>query len=189
MSSLEQLAAAASRLSRLPSDLVAWLEIAEALSSAGHREDAADAYAGLGAAALLRVVPVRVRGYLAAALIFVAFADTLRPAVLGLKPPVVYEAFRIRPRSQVLEFFEELEKRHNTGPLLEVPFKNRYVMNYSVLVSAYHHRHTSACRSFFEAQAMSELQQLSERLPEATAITAAREMGFTTILLSPSLIV
>jgi len=139
--------------------------------------------AGLGAAALIAMVPTRLRTSLAIALILIAYVETLRPRVIGLEPRVIYRPVLLKPADSVLEFFQTLAEKGNSGPLLEVPYKTGVLAGPTGWLSAYHHRHTSACHATFPPPVVSEVRKLSEQIPDQDAIRAAREMGFTTILL------
>jgi hypothetical protein len=139
--------------------------------------------AGLGAAALIAMAPKRLRIFVAIALILIAYVETLRPRVIGLKPPVMYQPVLRKPADGVLEFFQTLAEKGNSGPLLEVPFKYGVLAGPTGWLSAYHHRRTSACHATFPPPVVFKVRELTERLPDQDAIRSAREMGFTTILL------
>jgi len=139
--------------------------------------------AGLGAAALIAMAPARLRTSVAIALILIAYVETLRPRVIGLEPPVIYRPVLLKPADGVLEFYETLAEKGNSGPILELPYKTGVLAGPTGWLSAYHHRRTSACHATFPPPVVSEVRELSERLPDQDAIRAAREMGFTTIVL------
>jgi len=140
--------------------------------------------AGLGAGALVRAAPERWRSAVAAALVLAAGLDTLRPAALGLAPRVVFEMTEIAPAREQVEFFQQLAERGNGGPLAEVPLdrKTQLRNNTAILLSAYHHRRTSACRNSFLPARLGELEATLARLPAADAVRELREQGFTTIV-------
>ena len=52
----------------------------------------------------------------------------------------------------------------------------------AVLLSAYHHRRTSACRATFPPPVVSQVRELSGLLPGPDGIRALGAMGFTTIV-------
>jgi hypothetical protein len=140
--------------------------------------------AGFGAAALIAMVPARFATPVAIALILVAYVDVARPRVIGLTPPVVYQPIKIRPTDDAIRFFQTLAEKGNTGPLLEVRDQGAPSRKEGpqVLLSAYHHRRTSACRATFPPPVISEVRNLSGLLPDPDAIRAIGAMGFTTIL-------
>jgi len=138
--------------------------------------------AGLGAAALIAMAPTRLRILLATALILIAYGETLRVRAMGFEAPIVYQPIRLKPREGAIEFFETLAQKGNTGPLLELPYKTGVFAAPTAWMSAYHRRRTSACLATFPPPVASEIRDLSERLPDPDAVHAAREMGFTTIL-------
>jgi len=140
--------------------------------------------AGLGAAAILRACPQRWRGAVAAALVLAAGVDTLRPAGLGLAPRVAFEMTEIAPAREQIAFFHELGERGSSGPIAEVPLdrKTQLRNNTAILLSAYHHRRTSACRNSFLPERLGELESTLARLPAPGAVRELRELGFTTIV-------
>jgi len=140
--------------------------------------------AGLGAAALVRAAPERWRSAVAAALVLAAGVDTLRPAGLGLSPRVAFEMTEIAPARKQVEFFQALADRNNSGPIAEVPLdrKTQLRNNTAILLSAYHHRRTSACRNSFLPARLGELEATLARLPAPGAVQELRDLGFTTIV-------
>jgi len=138
--------------------------------------------AGFGAAAVITMAPARLASAAAIGLILIAYVDTVRPRAIGLEPPVVYQPIRMKPREGAIEFFQKLAEKGNTGPLLEVGEDGAFVDAPQVLLSAYHHRRTSACRATFPPPIVSEIQKLRGALPHPDAIRALRAVGFTTIL-------
>jgi len=140
--------------------------------------------AGLGAAALLRLVPERWRGAAAALLVLAAAVDTLRPSGLGLTPRVAFEMTEIAPSREQIDFYRELAERGDAGPIAEVPLdrKSQLRNNTAILLSAYHHRRTSACRNSFLPTQLGELEATLARLPAPDAVRALREQGFATIV-------
>jgi len=139
--------------------------------------------AGFGAAGLIAMVPARFATPMAIALILIAYVDVARPRAIGLTPPVVYQPIRIRPTDDAIRFFQTLAEKGNTGPLLEVRNQREPLKEGpQVLLSAYHHRRTSACRATFPPPVVSKVRDVSELLPDPDAIRAVGAMGFTTIL-------
>ncbi len=140
--------------------------------------------AGLGVAALLRVAPARSRPVVVAALVLAAAIDTLRPPALGLAPRVAFEMTPIAPTSEQVGFFRELAELGNAGPIAEVPLDRRTQLrnNTAILLSAYHHRRTSACRNSFLPPRLGELETTLARLPDPSAVRALRDLGFTTVV-------
>ncbi len=149
--------------------------------------------AGIGFAGLLRLW--RWRGGWLVGLVCVAlvFVEVVRPPFLGLTPAVVYESFDARPRQLDIQFYEQLEARGNRGPLFEIPIpktpKGYFWPGTSpdILLSAYHHRRTSACYASYRQPHRSQLESISERLPSREAMEELRQFGFTTITLKYSM--
>jgi hypothetical protein len=140
--------------------------------------------AGLGAAAAIRITPRRYALVVAAALILLAYVDTLRPETLGLRPRFSYRAVPFRPSPEVITFFQKLAALGNTGPILEVPVNPDSFMTRSaaVFVQAYHRRPTSQCYNSYPGALRDEVKQISEGLPDTSAVRALQELGFTTIV-------
>jgi hypothetical protein len=145
---------------------------------------AASVLAGLGAAALLRRTPSRVAPIAATLLIAFSWVDALRPRTLGFEPRVEYRMVSMRPGADELAFFEELERRGNRGPLLEVPIHPEHAARVSkaILLSAYHLRRTSPCYNSFVPPATREVARLASELPDAAALRALASLGFTTVV-------
>jgi hypothetical protein len=148
--------------------------------------------AGLGAAGLMRVagshLPPRLSQAPAAALVLVTAAVVLLPDRLGLGPAAALESVRLRPPEQTLAFYEELEHRGDTGPMLELPIdldSTEYLMNgagMQTLLTAYHHRRTSGCYNAKRPPELATVEALAARLPDPKAWAALRAMGFRTIV-------
>jgi hypothetical protein len=144
--------------------------------------------AGLGAAALLRSLPVRFARIAAPVLILAAFAVAPgAPAWLTRGAPP-FDALTLRPPDAALEFFDALARSGNDGPLLELPI-DRGNRGYTFraapeqqLLSAYHGRRTSGCYFSFIPEQVRGLGKLGEALPERDAIERARALGFTTVI-------
>lgn len=151
--------------------------------------------AGLGATALLRMVPRRWLLAASIALIAGVYVDTLRPQFLGLKllafdgKPLKFEPRRVRPDEETLGFYRRLEVLGNEGPILEHPMWMRdvgYCLKTApreVLTAAYHHRRTSACAMSFIPPVIADVADVSRRLPGRTAVEEAEALGFTTIVI------
>jgi len=148
--------------------------------------------AGLGAAGLIRIAashtPARFAEAPAVALVIAAAIAVLLPDRLGLGPPVTLTTVPLRPSAETLAFFEELERRGDAGPLLELPIdlhSTAYLMNgagMQSLLSAYHHRRTSGCYNAKHPPEMARIEALARRLPDDDALAEIRAMGFRTIV-------
>jgi hypothetical protein len=140
--------------------------------------------AGLGAAGLIRHMPARFVAGGIAALIAIAAIDTMRPPLLGFdEPPVRYARVRTAPEQEAIDFFERLAESGDAGPVLEVPVAPRNLIRGSreVLLSAYHHRATSACYNF--AHVSERLVSLGRQLPAPSSLADFYQMGFRTLVL------
>jgi hypothetical protein len=146
------------------------------------------ALAGLGAAALLHRVPARTARLLGPGLVLLAFVESVAAGSLGVASGVPVAALRMRPDAGRLAFFDALERAGNRGPLLEVPIdfaRGHYTLGAAseqVLLSAYHGRRTSGCYNSFVPPETRALEDLAHGLPAAPALRAARDLGFTTIV-------
>ena len=140
--------------------------------------------AGLGAAALLRAAPERLRPAAAALLVLAAYVDTLRPASLGLAPRVELRMTELAPPPAALELFERLAAQGDRGPLAEVPLhrKTHRRNNEAILMSAYHHRRTSACRNSYLPAGLAAVEATLLALPAPAAVERVRALGFRTIV-------
>jgi hypothetical protein len=140
--------------------------------------------AGIGAAGLVRVTPPAYTRYVAGALVLVSFIVIVRPAYLGLEPPVVYRPERVGPSAEEVAFFDALAASGNTGPILEVPDPIVAIADSAgrVLRSAYHHRRTSACYSSYTTPQARQVRGLIERIPHPEAFQELLGLGFTTLL-------
>jgi hypothetical protein len=139
---------------------------------------------GYGAAGLLRRVPLRGRTAAAAALVALAAIDVLRPPLLGLHPPLASRAVDVRPDPEAIAFYGRLASLGNAGPVLEVPIYPGNVRGTTeaVLLSAYHHRRTSACYNSYAPPEVERVRALAAQLPEPSALSELREQGFTTVV-------
>ena len=115
-----------------------------------------------------------------AALVALVWSETLRPPLLGLEPPIALETARVAPNAQAIAFFRELEEKGNRGPLLQVP--DALHMAPGIVLSLYHGRRTSHCWSSFTPPEVAAALDLVQRLPDAETLRAARELGFTTLV-------
>ena len=143
--------------------------------------------AGFGAAALLRGVPERARAGCGAALVAICVLDTLRPAWLGLEPPVHFGRVALRPPDATLAFHAELERVGARGPFYEIPLDRRD-KGYSLvrspleqLLTAYHGQRTSGCYTSFLPAPVRELAKFGD-LADPTVRSALRERGFETVV-------
>jgi hypothetical protein len=139
------------------------------------------ALAGLGAAALLRSLPKSTAPFAGAACVAWIFVETLRPPGLGLEPRFGYRWVAMRPAQEILDFFAELERRGDAGPIFELP-THFFGAPRGVLLSAYHHRRTSHCWSSFVPPQVREAQRRGVRLPNRRDLRALRALGFRTVV-------
>lgn len=140
--------------------------------------------AGLGAAAMIRRSG-RAAELVAAALLLLAAADTLRVESLGLFQRYAFEYTDIRPDPDEVAFFRELERRGNTGPIFEVP-----VLEVTQILEAprriwlatVHGRRTSTCFGSYLPADQAQMAELAGRLPGRDAVDRLLAMGFTTLV-------
>ena len=139
--------------------------------------------AGFGAAALVRVVPGRYATAMALTLIAAAYVETLTPHWFG-QPRSMFVMAPVRPTQEALDFFHQLERLGNSGPILDAPVNELDFERESsaVLLSAYHHRRTGACYNSFQPPVYERVRQLRAQVPDVGALRALRELGFTTIV-------
>ncbi len=143
--------------------------------------------AGLGAAALVASWLPRGRwtvGAVGPTLVAIALAlvtwGPINPA-----PPT----FAVRPDEGAIRFFEELANNGNDGPIFETPIPeaaNRFTWaatSEQLLLSAWHHRPTSACYPSHPQPSRGQIEALELRLPDPAALTELGRLGFTTIVL------
>ncbi len=90
----------------------------------------------------------------------------------------------IHPHAGDLEYFAELERIGNRGPLFELPLPGDRVNDPAewILLSAWHGRRTSACFGSFQPSDRKRLAELAEELPEPHAVRELAALGFTTIV-------
>ncbi len=145
--------------------------------------------AGLGAATLLRLAPAGAPRAAAAGLLVVAAAlVTLRPGWIGLEPRPRYEAVVVRPAPARLDFFRELERRGDAGPLLELPLRGMVpvslqALSQRIMATAWHRRRTSACYGSLAPPGRERLLELAAALPEREAVVELHALGFRTLVL------
>lgn len=141
--------------------------------------------AGIGAAGLIRVGG-RYGFLVAAGLIVVVAADTLRPHFLGLNPRYQLDTVAIRPSDSEIAFYQRLEDLENRGPIFQVPggFTSFSPIELSdILLSAFHHRRTSACFGSHRPASQTMLSDIAKRLPSPEAFNELQALGFTTIVI------
>lgn len=140
--------------------------------------------AGFGTAFLVDRAPRPAMPWVAAALVAVAYVDTLRPAVLGLTPRQSYRLVELRPDPERLAFFRELEAKGNRGPLYEIDLPRRLKPTETVplLAAAYHRRPTSKC---YNSYAHSPADALWSKVADPAALAELHAMGFTTLVMHP----
>jgi hypothetical protein len=140
--------------------------------------------AGLAAAALIQRSG-RFGGLVAAAVLGLAAADTLRIDSLGIEQRFSFEYADIRPDEDALAFFRALEHRGNHGPILEVPVYPQATTPATtprIQQSLYHGRRTSACFGSYLPPQRARLEALAERLPRPAAVEELVDLGFTTVV-------
>jgi len=140
--------------------------------------------AGLGAAALIRMSGRR-SSLVAATLIAGSVVAVLRPDFFGPTLPRGWLLHDVRASQEAVQFFDALAKSGNDGPLLELPYDPGFGFGVNperILLTAYHHRRTSACYGSFIPPETQEILLLSTRLPEPAAARRLSELGFTTVV-------
>lgn len=140
--------------------------------------------AGIGVAGTVRLARRRWQPAVAIAIVCLAAVEAFRPAALGFAPQYRWGPMVMRPSDEVIEFFAELERQGNRGPLLEVPMRraNSVPRIARLLHSAWHHRRTSHCYGSYLPPELERVIELSERIPDPAAIHELRRLGFTTII-------
>ncbi len=139
--------------------------------------------AGFGAAALIRSAPARYAALVAALLIAVGVAETLRPSWLGYWEKTRYSTLRLAPNADELALHRDLAAMGDSGAILDAPVNPLHLQraSHEMLLAAYHRRPTSACYAY--TRIPPELIAVSDALPEATALRTAYAMGFRTVVL------
>jgi hypothetical protein len=142
--------------------------------------------AGIGAAGVLQSLPERARGAVAVLCAAVVFVDMLRPPALGWHADYTFAAFALRPDQALLDFYDALQQAGNRGPILQVPATPRRPRRESTatLLSAYHRRPIGQCYNSHHTPAVRRVRELSESLPDAAAVAALAELGFTTFVIT-----
>jgi hypothetical protein len=138
--------------------------------------------AGAGAAALLALAGRHARP-LGVALVAAAWL-----ASFGWRLPLHWQLDPMRPPQASIDFFTELAKLGNDGPLLETPVDytgGTDILGASarILLQAWHGRRTSACYGSYIEPAREQLAELAAALPDREAARALRAQGFTTVVL------
>jgi len=142
--------------------------------------------AGIGTARLLAVVPRRTAA--GALLLALAVGSVTWPDRIGLQSPTGWFPTAVTTEPLVVEFFAELEARHNTGAVLELPIDEPDSLSYiafaapRVMATFHHRRRTSACFGSYTPQARTGLVALAKQLPSADAVRDVRGLGFTTVV-------
>jgi hypothetical protein len=142
--------------------------------------------AGVGAAALLARLPASTRFGAATLLIAFALIDTLRPPFLGLTPRYDFEMVDLSPTEDELALVEAIQGLRRAEPeelpfgLLEVPVRNMHLSRSArgLLLTAYHHEPTSFCYNSFFPNETQQVESISARLPESTALDELYDLGF-----------
>ena len=139
--------------------------------------------AGLGAGALIRATRGRQRRIAEIALVAIAAFDVLRLPAAGLERRYAWAYESIRPDADSIAFFQELERRGNRGPMLELPELFVSGATRRILLGSWHRRRTSACYGSFRPAGQQELVELAADLPSPEAVDRLRSLGFTTVVL------
>ncbi|MBC8291557.1 MAG: hypothetical protein H8E45_00150 [Proteobacteria bacterium] len=145
---------------------------------------ALSALAGLGAAVLLALAPAERKKPAGVILVLATLVCTLIFPLPGSELPAIY-ALELRPDNAELELFDALERHGNHGPLLELPHRDGDLTPHakSLLLTSFHHRRTSACYNSYAPPELEQVSSIARDMPSPSALSAARHLGFTTILL------
>jgi arylsulfatase A-like enzyme len=177
--------APALRLPNLYGALAAWLPGLAAVRVPGSlyadTHLALGALAGLGSAALLSRLPRGARAPAAAALLAAATLAALRPPLPGQTSRPLFARLEVAPAPETLELFRQLDAAGNRGPIFDATRGLRQASE-AVLLSAYHHRRTSACSASLMQREAEKLRSLGDELPRPEAVRALADMGFTTLV-------
>ncbi len=140
--------------------------------------------AGLGTAGLLRLLHGTARTVGASvAVAFVVFS-LLMPGLSGLRGPIVFDGYVIRPADERLAFYETLAARGLAGPVLEIPAGAALFSRTKLIAQAWHHRPTSACGGqSFAPPEVQVVQRVVARLPATDALEQAHALGFETLII------
>lgn len=141
--------------------------------------------AGLGAAGLVRLAG-RAGVVVAALLVLLCGFEMLRAPSLGFKRQYLWFLEDVRPDPEEIAFFQELERRGNTGPLLELPLDQLGMRIWEgpprIMLTLFHRRRTSACFGSYPPAGREALDAAARRLPAPKAIAEIRGQGFTTLI-------
>jgi hypothetical protein len=141
--------------------------------------------AGLGLAGLLHSLPERARGAAALAGVLLAAGSALLERTWVDPEGLGFRAVALRPAPEALRFFETLARQGDRGPILEVPVPPDTRVprvTESILLAFHHGRPTSACYNSYLSPELEQARRAAEALPARGGIHAARQLGFTTIL-------
>jgi hypothetical protein len=116
-------------------------------------------------------------------LVALVSAAVVRPAFPAQEPLYELRGYAVEVTESEIEFFEELGRRGNSGPIFELPkAPGRYtqrVATQRILRSFYHRRRTSSCYGSYGY----ELHlPIASQLPDPDALRTLRELGFTTLV-------
>ncbi len=147
---------------------------------------AASVLAGLGAASLWRRVQGR-RMAVAVALVAAAAVSIEAVRPIGTPPKTHWDQLEIRPGPDAIDFYAQLDQLGNTGAMLEVPIAANVMYSFGralnqILLSAWHHRPTSACFGSYKPPEQERVVALARLLPDAEAVRELAALGFTTIV-------
>jgi hypothetical protein len=139
--------------------------------------------AGIGVAGLLGQVTERTSAIVKVAAVAIAFGwIALWPG--RPDPP----ALTLRPSEASTSFYEDFADQGNDGPIFEDPSPGsnpRVTWNSTarqLLLSAWHHRPTSACYPSHPPRSRARLEHLASRTPSGRTIRELQRLGFTTIV-------
>jgi hypothetical protein len=138
---------------------------------------------GVGAAGLLRLLPLRVRT--PAGLLLVAVVAGALGFVLVRPDPT---SLALRPPADAIAFFEELAARGNAGPIFDEPSPTRgghfgwTATARQLLLAAWHGRPTSACYPSHAPASRPRLEAVAAMRPSRKAVLELHALGFTTIV-------
>lgn len=141
--------------------------------------------AGLGFAGLLASLPARARGVAALLGVLLAGGSVLLERTLLDPEAFGYRVAALAPDPAALRFFDALAQRGDAGPILEVPVPPDVRVprvTESILLAFHHGRPTSACYNSYLSPELEQARRAAEALPDPEGIRAARELGFTTVL-------
>jgi len=146
-------------------------------------------FAGIGAAALLRMNFLQARPTLAAAgLVAVVTLVITLPYRAGWTAGGQLEAVALRPDPKEIAFAEEIGRVAGPGAIFELPFDHAGGATVTlgperVLLSYYHRRRTSGCYSSYSPQGRQELGRMTRAPLGRAALESLRRQGFETLVL------